>query len=494
MRENPALRTRAKGLRLPTEIHRRARAAATLLSALLMSACAGPEPTVVDTQPVQSRAQGQLPSLEQAQAMLEPSSYEANQAELWWQQFNDTALSALVERGQAAAFDVRFAAAQLDAARAAVRGARALGQPSVSLQGSQEISQTDIVDNGLSRNARRTESTLGLGLDWQLDLFNSIGASVSAAEARAGSAEALLRDVRRVLTVQIVSNYVQLRSVQRRLIIASESERRRVDNVDRIKRLVDRGYGTILDLQRTQSQLYQVRADRAGLANNEVQLINQLAILTDQPLNDLHAMLKQPDELWAPPPTAPLPHPTQILRQRPDLRALERNLAAAAFDVDASKAALYPSLTLGVDLFKSGITAGLLPSFPLLSGRILTSLAWPLLGRGRLLAQVDQTNARLDSALVTYERGVLNAMSEIDTALNALARTREIHDHRVQSAAAAREAEQLSRRLFLAGEVEYVSVVVAEQTRAAEEDAAVAAQRDALLAYVNYVGAVVPAW
>ncbi|MEQ8662478.1 MAG: hypothetical protein RLW62_16810 [Gammaproteobacteria bacterium] len=52
----------------------------------------------------------------------------------------------------------------------------------------------------------------------------------------------------------------------------------------------------------------------------------------------------------------------------------------------------------------------------------------------------------------------------------------------------------MSRRLFMAGELEYVSVVVAEQTRAAAEDAAIVAQSDAILAYVNYVGAVAPAW
>ena len=56
------------------------------------------------------------------------------------------------------------------------------------------------------------------------------------------------------------------------------------------------------------------------------------------------------------------------------------------------------------------------------------------------------------------------------------------------------EAETLSHRLFMAGELEYVSVVVAEQTRSAAEDAEVVAQRDAVQAWVDYVSAIAPVW
>ncbi|MCB1739545.1 MAG: TolC family protein [Gammaproteobacteria bacterium] len=461
---------------------------------MILAACSGPTPTRVPREGILAAIQQPLPSQARADALLAEVRYSATDARPWWQDFGDPLLDRLVSTAQAQAFEVRRARASLMQARASLRAAQAGGMPSITLQASQQNEQRNLLADGLGGDSLQSQSSLGLNLDWQLDLFNQIGSSVAAAEARTGSAEALLRDVQRLLTNQIVSSYVQLRSVQRRRQIAEDSERRRADNVTRMNRLVKTGYGTALDLRRAESQLFEARAQREALASAEVQLVNALAVLANQRLDEARALLADPAPLFEPPAVAPLPSVDQLLMQRPDLRARERALTAAAFDVDASKAALYPSMSLGGLVFGSGQAAGLFPSLELLSGRLLANLAWPLLGRGRLLADVDLRTAQLERALTDYEQSVVETVAQIDSALNALKRTRDIHQYRVEAADAAREAETLSHRLFMAGELEYVSVVVAEQTRSAAEDAEVVAQRDAVQAWVDYVSAIAPVW
>lgn len=269
---------------------------------------------------------------------------------------------------------------------------------------------------------------------------------------------------------------------------------RRIANVDRIERLIECGYGTVLDLRRTENQLQQARADRATFATQQVELVNQLAVLADRRLDRMGVELEPTQPLWAVPDTAPLLSLAQLLRQRPDLRASELNLVAAAAELDASKRALFPSLSGTASVLARGAEFGASPELNLIAGELVADLALPLVGRGQLLAQIDGSNARLTAAQAGYEQTVYRAIAEIDAGMNALTQARQIHALRSAAALSAREAEELSRRLFAAGALDYVSVIFAEQTRASAEDAAVVAHRDALLAWIRCVGAVSPVW
>ena len=453
------------------------------------------EPTKVDTAAVRERfSNWALPSVNEA-SPLDFVPYVADDAQRWWEVFEDPVLTALVEDAQENSFDVKVAIASVRQAQALARASRADLLPTLGLDAQVSNEQPDLPTDGLTRSTSISAGSVALGADWQVDLFKQLKTSAQAAEARAGSAAALLRDLKRVITMQTVATYVQLRNFQARVRLSADSARRRVQNIERAQSLLDRSFGTVLDLKRSENQLYQSRAESTALTNGVVQLSNQLAVLTVQPLQDVRDLIGPPPQFTAPPDTVPFPSVDQLLTHRPDLRSSEQELFAAALDVDSSKAALYPNLGLRAELFSDVTTLDrLLPPFSLLSGRILGNLALPLLGRGRLLAAVDVNTANLDAALANYDGAVLGVVSEVDTALDGLFRSREIHADRIRAATAAREAAEASRELFLAGEVDYVSVVVAEQTRATAEDLALTAERDAILAYVNYVSAVAPAW
>jgi NodT family efflux transporter outer membrane factor (OMF) lipoprotein len=106
----------------------------------------------------------------------------------------------------------------------------------------------------------------------------------------------------------------------------------------------------------------------------------------------------------------------QALRQRPDVATAEWNLAAASADIGASKAALYPSLTLTGSvannlIYMSGQNA-VVPTWS-----FGPSLSLPLFSGGRGRAGVKAAQARYDYELASSQKTVREAVHDVEDAL-----------------------------------------------------------------------------
>ena len=148
---------------------------------------------------------------------------------------------------------------------------------------------------------------------------------------------------------------------------------------------------------------------------------------------------------------------------------------------------------MGGDIFSLG-SAARLTDIGNLSSSLFANIAQPLFGRGRLLANIDQESAIVDQALVNYEETVLQAVLDIDTALTNWARRQEQLRFDKQSFDTAKEAQQLAKKLFFAGESNYTAVIVAENTRLAAEEEYLLSRQAAFESYIAYSAAIVPNW
>ena len=105
--------------------------------------------------------------------------------------------------------------------------------------------------------------------------------------------------------------------------------------------------------------------------------------------------------------------PAEVLRQRPDISALEAEVVATIADVGAAKADLYPSLSLNgsISISASTVTGSSVPwSFG-------PALSIPLLDGGARRAAVRSAIADYDVSVANYKSGVLTAVAEVETAL-----------------------------------------------------------------------------
>lgn len=456
---------------------------------LMLTACQSSMDRLEETSRVEALSQSGLPSLSE----LPPQAFAAQASVEWWRVFEDERLNTLVEKARVQSFDMLQAIAEVERAEAIVRGARASGGPLVQVQAEAGSIQPDLGADDFAGTVTNSLDVSMVG-NWTIDLFGQIRNTVRSAESNLAASEAARRDVERLMIARTVQAYATALTVEMRLQLAFRSEARLIENTEKIQRLVSGGYATRLDLRRAETQLFELKARIAELEAMRTVSLNALALLTASPPDEMRAAFEAQEIRLVLPAQLPPLNLEQVMTNRPDIRRADWALASAAFQEDAARAGLYPNISLNGALYSAQQAMGEFPSLDMVSGSILSSLAAPLIGRGRLLAGVDQRSAEADLALIAYERTVLNAVLELDTAISKWSNSEEKLAMTAAALEAAVEAQELAERLFFAGEIDFTSLVVAEQSRLSAEDAFLVARSETLAAYVNYAASVVPLW
>ncbi len=450
------------------------------------------------------------PAVQNMRTYLSDPPQQVSTATSWWEDFNDQALNKLIETALAFSFRIQTQHANLDAIKSQLRSVQAARLPSFDLNISTAIEDRDVESNDFRSSTLAHEIDYTGRLAWQTDLFGRINALAHSAEAEVGAANATLKDIQRLLIQEVIENYFRLRATEAQKQLSMNNIIRRTQHADRINRLIERGYATVLDKSRTNNLLQQSHADSLALDIELVRICNILALLTGQNLESARALMIKPTDkktsteqtltrqLKTKLPELPeelhLPNISQFIHHRPDLRAAEFALLSQAFTVDAAKAARYPSLGISSSLSQEGIRLGDWPSLNGIIARISTNLTAPIFGRGQILAAIDLESSNLQAAHTNYEQTMANALAEIDNAITGVIKAKLILARRKLAAASAEKAAGVSYDLFQAGEVDYTSVIVAEQTRSDAEQRAINAQLNSLVYYVQYKSAAAPFW
>ncbi len=464
----------------------------------ILSGCAGIDPTREYEEDL-NQTDLNLPSMRGMDQAFIEQDFLTPSPVAWWTVFSEVGLERMIEATLTNSIDLGVAYTRLDEALAARRATRADLLPSVNLTGNVGVATLDLQDGGFSSGPSRTQSAgAGLVMGWQLDIFGELRSAHRSAKASLQASEQTVRDIQRIIVSQVAEGYYELASVRERIRVAKESLQRRELNQDRINQLLDKGYATTVDQARSDSQSYDSRAILLQLELDEITLLNQLSLLVGVSMNEVRDLLADNQNLAGIPAELMAPSVDSLLTNRPDLRAVERELVAAAYDVRSARRAQYPTLGLsaGLDKIPASIDAASnsLPNLNSWASDIVANLATPILGRGRILAQINTQSARLERAHLNYENALRVALQGIDTALAGVIKNRFILEQRILSRGAARKAAEQSKDLYEAGEIDYTSVIVAEQTRAFAEDSVILAHRNSLIAYIQYTSAVAPTW
>lgn len=405
-----------------------------------------------------------------------PGKWATSQAELyktspvradWWRSFNDPQLTKVIEAAARSNKDLEQAAARVREARALRRVTASSLYPNIGV-GASALKET-ISDNGRIPAAaipvlekRRDVFETGFDANWELDVFGGNHRKTEAADARLAGVEEAERATRLRILAETARNYLELRGAQRQLVIVEANLALQQRTLDLTKDKLRVGTGTELEVARAEGQL---RATEARMPNLNAEIAAgayRLSVLTGQaPATLLDDLLKR-KPLPAPPDIVPVGLPSDLLRRRPDIRRAERELAAATSDIGVAVADLYPKFSLtgaaGVealhfsDLFQSGSA----------TARLGPQIRWPIFQGGKIRANIKATEARADAAIAAYEKTVLTALSETESALERYGRELETR-RKLQSAVAAnKRAVDLSNQRFESGAGTLFEVIDAE--------------------------------
>ncbi|PDT51399.1 MULTISPECIES: efflux transporter outer membrane subunit [Sinorhizobium] len=337
----------------------------------------------------------------------------------WWSTFSDPSLTTLVAMAQAKSPGLEAAAAEIESARATLASAQSNLFPGLS--GSASLARSGAGGNGASEAAASTMTSGSLDAAWELDLFGKVRQKSEAARLRVDERIADWDGARVSLAAEVADYYVQYRACRQleRTYTAEVASQR--ETIRATETAAASGFTSSSDLALARAS---AAASASTLTAQRAECELLIKLLTRLTSGDEPRVRNLLAKGWSDIPT-PMTFsvaavPADALRQRPDINALELEVAASLAEVGAAKADLYPSLSLGgsVTIGSSSLTG---TSAPWSFG---PALSIPLFNGGSRRAAVASAVAAYDLAVAAYKSGVLDAVAEVEAALVRINSTR----------------------------------------------------------------------
>ncbi|UCD36064.1 MAG: efflux transporter outer membrane subunit [Nitrospiraceae bacterium] len=393
----------------------------------------------------------------------------------WWSSLNDPLLTSLIERAVAGNHDLRRARARIREARARRNIAAAALFPSVDAAASMTKRRSSEDTGG---GGETDLYSAGFDAAWELDLFGGVRRSVEAAGAELEASEEDLRSVLVSLIAETALNYVDLRSFQNRLSLASTNLASQEETYTITRWRFLAGLTTELDVEQARYSMEQTRAQIPLLQIGFEQAGYRIAVILGQNPGTLRDELTEEQPVPMPPDTVAVGIPADTLRMRPDIRRAERELAAQTARVGEATADLYPKFRLsgsiGLEalsfdnLFRaSSRTYGISPAF-----------SWNVFDAGRIRENIEVQNALQEQAMIQYEQAVLAALEEVENALTAYARDQVRRGSLTEASQAAQRAEELARSQYASGLIDFQAVLTAQRSLLSLQDQLASSRAD----------------
>lgn len=405
-----------------------------------------------------------------------PHGGSAAQLEDWWRRFDDSVLLKLQQAAEEDSPSLAAAWANLEAARATLRSAGASGAPSVNAG----ASVTHARQQAAGVSTTGTTRTGSVDATWELDLFGKGRRSVESAQAQVEARRSDWHDARVTLAAEVASSYVEYRACGQLVDIYEQELVSLKQTTQATESLVRAGLSPATDGALAQATQASTTSALIAQRTQCELLVKSLSNLTGLQDDELRSLLAGGASGGNGSSTATPAMPTttsfsvdrvpaQVLRQRPDVAAKERDLAAASATIGVKTADLYPSIQLGgsIGLSASGGASSGTWSFG-------PSISVPLFDGGSRQAAVASARASHELAYAQWRATVRDAVTEVEKALVRLA---DAHERVAQAERAAQEY----RRYLTGAEAERragtISLLTFEEAR-----------RQALSAQLDLIG------
>ncbi|QKR99278.1 efflux transporter outer membrane subunit [Sphingomonas sp. CL5.1] len=408
----------------------------------------------------------------------------------WWTSLGDAQLTALIDRALAASPDIAIAEARVRKARATLREQRANQLPSLSATGTAIIAELPAGSLALPSQGQQSDRikaefyNVGLDASWEIDLFGGRRRAAQAASAQASAAQANLADAQVRLSAEVASNYITLRELQQRLILARRSTELLAQSLALLEQREQRGASSRDDVLRLRTELNRTRGDMLPVEGQIAVTLDQLALLTGDEPGTHDATLAVPAAIPMLPASVPIGDPAAMLRRRPDIRAAERQLAAATAQIGANVARQFPSISIMGIIGLGGPNIGDVLDTDNVSSLLLPRINWSFLDLGRNRARVDQSRADRDEAEAQYRKAVLAALTDAETSLSRFGNQRKNLLSAYRSAEGARQSADYAAQRFDRGAVPLTASLDAQRAALAAAQSSVVAQGELTRAFI----------
>ena len=344
----------------------------------------------------------------------------AQREQLWWVSFNDSVLDALIQSAYGQNLTLRSAGMRVLQARAQrdIAAGDLFPQLQQGFGGYNRIAESlQIANRSPDRTRFFNDWILGGQLAWELDFWGQFRRNLAAADDRLDAQLEDYDDVLVILVSDVATAYIDYRTYQQRLAYAKQNLAIQSESVRLARIKFDAGTReSDIDLPQAQADLANIQALIPDLELGSRQAMNRLSVLLGLPPADLTRMLGA-SPIPLPPPDLALGVPADLLRQRPDVRRAERELAAQCEEIGIAVADLYPHISINGTIFVNSEKFSNLFTPKGWGGAVGPAFRWDILNYGRLQANIRLQEARFNELIYIYQHKVLVANEEVEDSI-----------------------------------------------------------------------------
>lgn len=430
----------------------------------------------------------------------------ATAADINWKDFfNDKYLAALIDTAIKNNPDLLIALQDIEIARYRVNIKNSELFPSVTAGGALGIEKVGRYTSQGAGDASTemtpgkpvpeslTDMYLGIKTSWEADIWGKLRSAKNAAFAQyLGTIEGR-NFVLTNLVAEVANSYYELLSLDNQLDIIRESIRLQQNQLEIIKVEKEAAVVTELAVKQFEAQVL----NSQGLEYDILQKITA----TENKINFLLGRYPQKilrdkaNFLTQLPAQVKTGIPSQLLRNRPDIKAAEYELEAAKWDVKAAQRAFYPSLdisaTLGLQAFKPSFFFKM-PESLLYS--LAGDLAGPVINRKAIIAEFKTANAYQVEAMYEYQKAIVNGFMEVSNEMSGIGNLEKMYGLKSAEVNALTRSVDISNDLFKSARANYLEVLTAQRDALSAKLELIEVKKQQLSAVTNLYRALGGGW
>jgi len=356
----------------------------------------------------------------------------------WKDVFEDPELQILIQHALDSNLDMKIAYETVLQAQTALKGAKLAYVPKLDIvpQGGWGYSNT----SGTSGSA--WSYNVAANFSWEVDIFGRLANRKDKAKAQVEQSEDYRQAVRVELIASVASAYYTLLMYDEQLKTSLQMESVWESSVEAIHALKREGFADEVAVSQYEATYSKLRATSSDLRQKIGVTENALSILLGMPCSSIPRTELKKQRI---PEKVSIGIPIQILSNRPDVRAAEKEVEVAFYTTKDAWLNFYPTLTLNGSAALTNIISGAIVPMSFL-GDIGAGLVAPVLNAGINRTKLKIAESQQRVAKINLEKALLNAGMEVNSALidmNGYREKAQFYDAEVVSLTKARDDTEL---------------------------------------------------
>ncbi|OAI13034.1 RND transporter [Methylomonas koyamae] len=393
----------------------------------------------------------------------------------WREYFADHHLLKLIDASVANNHDLQIALQRIETSRASVKLANAAMLPKVDLNigggvrkfglytmdgagnASTEITPGNTVPEHL------TDMFVGLQSSWEIDVWGKLENQRKAAASTYLSSIEAANFVISNLVADVAIYYNELLALDHELDIVRRTMEKEREALEVIKLQKEAGRANELAVQQFQAELLNTQVSEKTILQQIAETENKINYL----LGRYPQAIERSKEVFF----TETPHelsvgvPSQLLENRPDVRAAGHQIEASQFDLKAAKAAFYPNFNISATFGFQAFNPEFLFTTPAsIAYSVFGQMIAPIINMKALEAQFNTAKANQLSAMYNYQKTILNAYVEVANQLSSIKNLQEINALKKQQSEALKQSVDVSNELYKFARATYLEVLIAQQS------------------------------